>query len=85
MDRYSSLMKRANDGECILIDGASGTEGERRGGPQHKNAWNGAAALSDPEILRQIHEDYINLGAEIVISNTFSTNKHALSLSLIHI
>ncbi len=26
MDRYSSLMKRANDGECILIDGATGTE-----------------------------------------------------------
>ena len=79
MDRYSSLMKRAKDGECILIDGATGTEVERRGVPQHKNAWNGAAALSHPEILRQIHEDYINLGAEIVISNTFSTNKHALS------
>ena len=71
MDRYSSLMKRAKDGECILIDGATGTEVERRGVPQHKNAWNGAAALSHPEILRQIHEDYINLGAEIVISNTF--------------
>ena len=79
MDRYSSLMKRAKDGECILIDGATGTEVERRGVPQHKNAWNGAAALSHPEILRQVHEDYINLGAEIVISNTFSTNKHALS------
>lgn len=89
MNRYSSLMKRASDGECILIDGATGTEVERRGVPQHKNAWNGAAALSHPEILRQVHEDYINLGAEIVISNTFSTNKHALSdaeqLSLIHI
>ena len=79
MNRYSSLMKRASDGECILIDGATGTEVERRGVPQHKNAWNGAAALSHPEILRQVHEDYINLGAEIVISNTFSTNKHALS------
>jgi len=79
MDRYRSLMKRANDGECILLDGATGTEVERRGVPQHKNAWNGAAALSHPEILRQIHEDYINLGAEIIISNTFSTNKHALS------
>ncbi len=46
MNRYSSLMKRVSDGECILIDGATGTEVERRGVPQHKNAWNGAAALS---------------------------------------
>ena len=79
MDRYSSLMKRVKDGECILIDGATGTEVERRGVPQLKNAWNGGAALSHPDIVRQVHQDYINLGAEIVISNTFSTNKHALS------
>jgi len=72
-------MKRVKDGECILIDGATGTEVERRGVPQDKNAWNGGAALSHPDIVRQIHQDYINLGAEIVISNTFSTNKHALS------
>ena len=52
MDRYSILMKRAKDGECILIDGATGTEVERRGVPQHKNAWNGAAALSHPEISK---------------------------------
>nr|MCS5633698.1 homocysteine S-methyltransferase family protein [Candidatus Neomarinimicrobiota bacterium] len=76
MDRYSSLMKRVKDGECILIDGATGTEVERRGVPQLKNAWNGGAALSHPDIVRQVHQDYINLGAEIVISNTFSTNKH---------
>ena len=41
MDRYSSLMKRAKDEEGILIDGATGTEVERKGVPQHKNAWNG--------------------------------------------
>ena len=46
MDRYSSLMKRVKDGECILIDGATGTEVERRGVPQLKNAWNGGAALA---------------------------------------
>jgi len=34
MNRYSSLMKRVKDGECILIDGATGTEVERKGVPQ---------------------------------------------------
>ena len=79
MSQYSKLIKRAQDGECILIDGATGTEVERRGVPQLDNAWNGGGALSHPEIVKQIHKDYIDLGAEIVISNTFATTKHALT------
>ena len=79
MNRYNRLMTRINDGECILIDGATGTEVERRGVPQLKHAWNGGGALSHPDIVRKIHQDYINRGAEVVISNTFATSKHALT------
>lgn len=42
------------------------------------NAWNGGGALSHPEILKQIHKEYIRAGAEIIISNTFATLKSAL-------
>ncbi|MGE4594394.1 MAG: homocysteine S-methyltransferase family protein [Gammaproteobacteria bacterium] len=79
MNRYNRLMTRINDGECILIDGATGTEVERRGVPQLKHAWNGGGALSHPDIVRKIHQDYINKGAEVIISNTFATTKHALT------
>ena len=78
MSRYESMMKRVRAGERILIDGATGTEVERRGVPQLDNAWNGGGALSHPDIVRQVHEDYIGNGAEIVISNTFATSWHAL-------
>jgi S-methylmethionine-dependent homocysteine/selenocysteine methylase len=78
MSRYSELMQRIHAGECILIDGATGTEIERRGVPQLENAWNGGGALSHPEILRAVHEDYLRLGAEIIISNTFATHYYAL-------
>jgi len=79
LTRYLKFVNRfATDG-TILIDGATGTEAERRGVPQLKNAWNGGGALSHPDIIRQIHLDYIGCGAEIIISNTFATNKHALS------
>ena len=61
------------------MDGATGTEVERRGVDQLTNAWNGGAALSDPDILRTVHEDYIQNGAEIIISNTFANAKHALT------
>ncbi len=79
MTRYDRLMARLKTGEKILIDGATGTECDRRGVPMLENAWNGGAAISHPEIVRQIHRDYIGAGAEIVISNTFGTSRHALT------
>lgn len=78
MNRYGDLMRRIRAGECILLDGATGTEIERRGVPQLENAWNGGGALSHPEILRAVHEDYLRLGAEIIISNNFATHYYAL-------
>lgn len=76
--RYESFMARIASGECILTDGATGTEAERRGIPQLENAWNGGGALSHPDIIRQIHRNYLDAGAEVVISNSFATHRHAL-------
>lgn len=78
MNRYRALMQRLRNGDRILIDGATGTEIERRGVPMVEDAWNGGGALTHPEIVRQVHEDYIRCGAQIVISNTFSTSRHVL-------
>ncbi len=76
--RYEALVTHLNAGQHVLIDGATGTEVERRGVPQLENAWNGGGALSHPEIVRTVHEDYIGVGAKIIISNTFATSLHAL-------
>jgi len=78
VSRYDKLMARIAAGECILIDGATGTEAERRGIPKLEHAWNGGGALSHPDIIRQIHADYLAAGAELVISNSFATHFHAL-------
>ena len=78
MNRYQAFMQRLQDGDRILIDGATGTEIERRGVPMVDNAWNSGGALTHPEIVRQVHEDYIRLGAQVVITNTFSTSRHVL-------
>ena len=61
-----------------MIDCGTGTEVERRGVPQVDSAWNSGSAKTHPDILRQVHADYISLGAEIVISNTFATARHVL-------
>ena len=78
MNRYQDLLQRLHNGDQILIDGATGTEIEKRGVPMVSNAWNGLGALTHPDIVRKVHEDYIRCGAQIVISNTFSTSRHVL-------
>ena len=76
MNRYDALMQRIQAGEKILIDGATGSELLARGAPRLENGWSGGGAMTHPEIVRGIHEDYIDLGANIIISNTFSTSRH---------
>ncbi len=78
MSAYQNLIREAQTGKPILIDGATGTEVEHRGVPQLQHAWNGGAALSHPEIVQSVHEDYIRCGARVIISNTFATHANAL-------
>eukprot|EP00746_Dinoflagellata_sp_MGD_P146151 gnl/MRDRNA2_/MRDRNA2_78668_c0_seq1.p1 gnl/MRDRNA2_/MRDRNA2_78668_c0~~gnl/MRDRNA2_/MRDRNA2_78668_c0_seq1.p1 ORF type:complete len:343 (-),score=59.40 gnl/MRDRNA2_/MRDRNA2_78668_c0_seq1:214-1242(-) len=77
--RYAKLFARLRAGERVLLDGATGTEVEKRGVPMLPNAWNAGAQLTHPDILLSVHEDYLRAGAEIIISNTFGTHKHALN------
>jgi len=77
-ERYQAVWDRVRAGERILIDGATGTECERHGVPQVVNIWNSGAALSHPHIVQTIHEEYIDCGAQIIITNTFSSSRHCL-------
>ena len=77
-DRYRSVMGRMQNGELIMIDGATGTEVEQRGVPQIENAWNSGGVMTHADVVRQIHEDYIDAGAQVIISNTFGACRHAL-------
>lgn len=76
--RYDTLMRRLLDGGRVLLDGGTGTELERRGVPTVADAWSGGGAMTHPDIVRDVHAAYIAAGAEIVISNTFGTSRHAL-------
>jgi S-methylmethionine-dependent homocysteine/selenocysteine methylase len=40
--------------------------------------WSAPASLQAPALLRQVHEDYLRAGAEIIITNTFFTNRPML-------
>ena len=72
------LRQRISKGDVIILDGATGTELERRGVPMHGVAWSAAALRTHPSVVRQVHEDYIRAGADVVITNTFSSARHTL-------
>jgi S-methylmethionine-dependent homocysteine/selenocysteine methylase len=41
--------------------------------------WSAPANLEVPDVVRQVHEDYLNVGAEILITNTFYTTRAKLA------
>jgi homocysteine S-methyltransferase len=62
-----------------LLDGATGTELERRGHPAQLPLWSSHALLDAPEAISEIHKDYVAAGAEIITANTFRTQARVLA------
>jgi S-methylmethionine-dependent homocysteine/selenocysteine methylase len=72
------LHARIDAGATVLLDGGTGTELERRGVPMNERAWCGAATFGHTDVLREIHEDYIRAGAEVIIANTYASSRQCL-------
>lgn len=63
------------------MDGATGTELGRRAVNIAQPLWSAHALLEAPEVLSQIHTDYLRAGAEIITANTFRTHRRTLALA----
>jgi S-methylmethionine-dependent homocysteine/selenocysteine methylase len=73
-------------GHRLLMDGGTGSELQRRGidvlqgaTAQRLGAWSGPANIDAPDAVSEVHRDYLNVGADIIISNSFWTNRHRLA------
>jgi homocysteine S-methyltransferase len=71
---YSQIEKKLKSGEVIVIDGGTGTDIQRRGGAMSGETWCADANLTHPDVVREVHEDYIRAGAELITANTFATS-----------
>jgi methionine synthase I (cobalamin-dependent) len=65
----------------LIIDGAMGSLLQQKGIPVDSNLWMSLANQTHPEILLEIHNDYIKAGADIITTNTFRTNPVAIKES----
>jgi len=63
----------------VLLDGALGTEIERRNVPAGLPLWSTHALLEDPETLSEIHGDYVRAGAEVLTAASFRTQERSLA------
>ena len=75
----STIVERLRGGETFLLDGGTGSELQRRGADVLKEAedtvkaWSATANIEYADVVRQVHSDYLRVGADIIISNNFWT------------
>ncbi len=80
------------DQRIVILDGAMGTmiqryklsEEDYRGGrfknhPSSLKGCNDLLSLTNPEIINQIHQEYLEAGADIIETNTFNATSVALA------
>jgi len=77
-DAMAVVTRKLMEGDAVVLDGATGTELQKRGVPMDDGAWCAVATATHPDQLRSIHEDYIRAGADIVTANTFASARHLL-------
>ncbi|MGH1491917.1 MAG: homocysteine S-methyltransferase family protein [Acidimicrobiales bacterium] len=72
---YKNVRQLLAAGDTVILDGGTGTELERRGASMNPEAWCGAATLDNRELLKAIHVDYIQAGAQVITANTYASSR----------
>lgn len=63
----------------MLLDGAVGTELDRRGVTTTLPLWSAIGVIDAPDVVQEIHADYARAGADVLITNTFRTTGRTLA------
>jgi S-methylmethionine-dependent homocysteine/selenocysteine methylase len=74
VDRYARLTRMIATDQCVILDGANGTELIKvRGGPPEveEHVWGLTALLDAPEDVARVHRSYIDVGCDVICTNTW--------------
>tara|TARA_A100001011_G_scaffold57368_1_gene56470 strand:- start:1827 stop:2744 length:918 start_codon:yes stop_codon:yes gene_type:complete len=69
---YNLINEKLDNGKLVILDGAMGSELEKRGAKMDKNLWCGTCSVEFPELVTKVHEDYIKAGADVITTNTYA-------------
>ena len=65
--------------ETFVVDGATGSELDRRGVDCSIPLWSATANLVAHDVLKDVHKQYLMNGAKAITTNTFCTNDRRLA------
>ncbi|CTP82727.1 homocysteine S-methyltransferase [Xanthomonas graminis] len=68
---HNPLTALLADGRCIVLDGALATELEARGCDLGDALWSAKVLLEQPQLIRQVHLDYFEAGAQCAITASY--------------
>ncbi len=68
-----------SNSKYTLLDGGMGQELYQRGIRGEDCIWSTNGLLKSPDIVKQIHLDFIEAGATVITTNTYNTNPHCLA------
>jgi S-methylmethionine-dependent homocysteine/selenocysteine methylase len=63
----------------VLLDGGTGRELRRRGVPILETIWSANGLIVAPDVVRQVHQDYLAAGAEIITTNSYGIIRASLA------
>nr|DAD19613.1 TPA_asm: hypothetical protein HUJ06_021076 [Nelumbo nucifera] len=74
---HSSLLSDflQNSGGCAVIDGGLATELERHGADLNDPLWSAKCLINSPHLIRRVHLDYLEAGADIIITASYQVLK----------
>ena len=84
MANRRNIVDRLTAGEVLLMDGGTGSELQRRGvdvlkgATDRLKAWSATSNIENADVVQQVHQDYLRVGADIIISNNFWTTPSAM-------
>jgi S-methylmethionine-dependent homocysteine/selenocysteine methylase len=71
---YDMIKAKLARGDVIILDGGTGTDIQRRGASMNGDTWCADANLTNPDIVRDVHRDYVTAGADIITANTYASS-----------
>ncbi len=75
--QIGEIVFKIESNHLYILDGAMGTEIENRGYDTSSIIWSAQILFENPSLVQEIHEEYFNAGADIVITNTFRTSPYS--------
>ena len=71
MNLFKEILQKQN---VIILDGALGTEIQKRGFDVNDSLWSAKFLSKNPAVIKEIHTDYLNAGADIIISASYQAS-----------